>query len=133
MARSAGRNSQIYVSITSGGSASPLLHAATWSLNLNVDQIEVTAFGDTSKTYVAGLADGTLDFSGFLSDTAGTSLVTAAIDGVARKFYLYPFNTTSTYFFGTGFFGTTVETDVAGAVSMTGTAMMATPVTPIGF
>lgn len=133
MARAHGRFGQIYVSTTSGGSASPLLYASKWEINLNVDQVEVTAFGDTSKVYVAGLADGEMTYEGFLSDTAGTSLISAAIDGLARRWYLYPFNTSSTYFFGTGFFDASVSTEVAGAVTMKGTMKPSTPVSTQGF
>ncbi len=132
MARAHGRFSQLYVATTSGGTASPLTHAGKWTLNLNTDQVEVTAFGDTTKTYVTGLADGKLSFEGFMSDTASSSLVAAALDGQARKFYAYPFASTGIYFFGTMFFDTNVETDVSGAVAMKGTGSPATPIGTIG-
>ncbi len=133
MARSHGRFGQLYVAITSGGTASPLQHAGTWSLDLTTDKVDVTAFGDTQKTYVAGFADGTLTYTGFMSDTASSALIEAAIDGTSRKFYAYPFNTTGTYFFGTMLFDTTVETDVQGAVSMNGSATPATAIGRVGF
>lgn len=133
MARSHGRFSQLYVSITSGGSAAPLNHAGTWSLNLTTDKVEVTAFGDTQKVYVTGFADGTLSYSGFMSDSASSALIEAALDGQARKWYAYPFNTTGTYFFGTAFFDTTVGTDVQDAVTMEGEAVQATAIGRVGF
>lgn len=133
MARAAGRFSQLYVSVTSGGSASPLQHAGSWSIDLSTDTIEVTAFGDTSKQYVTGLPDGTMTYSGFASDTASTALITAAVDGVARKWYAYPFNSTGIYFFGTSYFDTSWETSVDGAVAVRGTSKPATPVGTVGF
>ena len=133
MARVAGRFSQLYVSITSGGSASPLQHAGSWSLDLSTDTVEVTAFGDTQKVYVTGFAEGGLSYSGFASDTASTALIEAALDGLTRKWYAYPFNTTGTYFFGTAFFSTTVETDVSGAVAISGDAVQSTPIGRVGF
>lgn len=133
MARSHGRFAQLYVSVTSGGSASPLLHAAQTSVNLSTEKVDVTAFGDTTKVWVAGLPDGQGSFSGFATDTASTALITAAIDGVARKWYFYPFNSTTIYLYGTGFFDWTVDAAVADAVKVSGTFAAATPTTPIGF
>lgn len=133
MARAHGRFGNLYVAVASGGSASPLQHAGTWTLDLSTDQVEVTAFGDTSKTYVAGLPDGRLSYSGYASDTASTALITAAVDGVARKFYAYPFNTSATYFFGTMFFDTSWDVRVDGAVAISGNGSPATPVASQGF
>lgn len=133
MARAHGRFAQLYVSVTSGGTASPLLHTGKWTLNMQTSQVDVTAFGDTSKVYVAGLPDGEMTYDGFASDTTGTTLITAALDGQARKFYAYPFNTTGTYFFGTMFFDTEFAVDVAGAVTMKGSGKPATPIGTQGF
>jgi hypothetical protein len=133
MARAHGRFAQLYVAVTSAGSASPLQHAGSWSLNLATDTVEVTAFGDTTKTYVAGLPDGQLTYSGFADDTASTALITAAVDGVSRKWYAYPFNSTGIYFFGTSFFDTTWETAIDGAVSISGSAKPSAPVGYVGF
>lgn len=133
MARAHGRNAQIYIAIASGGTAAPMIHTATWEMSLSTDKVEVTALGDTSKTYVAGLPDGQITFSGFATDTASTSLVVAAIDGVARPFYLYPFATRSTYFWGQAFFDCTTGVDVAGAVTIQGTGAPSIPVTATGF
>jgi hypothetical protein len=133
MARTHGRFSQLYVSVTSSGSAAPLLYAATASQSLTTDQQEVTAFGDTSKVYVAGLPDGTLQFTGFLSDAASTGLSAAALDGVARKWYFYPFTATTVYSYGTGFFDWTMQTGVSAATAMSGSMKPATGVTLVGF
>ena len=101
MARSHGRNAQIYMGIASGAAASPLPFQASWSINMNTDKQDVTAFGDGNKTYVAGLPDASGDFAGFWDDATSQTYI-AAIDGLARNFYLYP-NITSdpnAYFFG---------------------------------
>lgn len=133
MARSHGRYSQLYVSITSGGSASPLLHTATTDQNFTTDKQDVTAFGDTNKTYVTGLPDGQMSFAGFASDTVSTGLIEAALDGAARRWYFYPFNSTTIYVYGTGFFDWTVSTDVGGAVKMAGSMAPATAIGRQGF
>lgn len=133
MARSHGRFAQLYVSVTSAGAAAPLLHTAQTSINLATDKTEVTAFGDASKVYVAGLPDGQGTFSGFATDTAATALVSAALDGLARRWYFYPFALTTVYMYGTGFFDWQTEASVGDAAKMSGSFAAATPVTAVGF
>jgi hypothetical protein len=101
MARIHGKGGMIYVGIASGATASPIAYMTDWTLNFTVDQPEVTAFGDANKIYVSGLPDASGEFSGFYDD-ASRQLYTAARDGVARNFYLYPNTMTdpSMYWFG---------------------------------
>jgi hypothetical protein len=49
-------------------------HVTAFSLNRSVDQIEVSAMGDTAHKYVAGLSADTLTIS-FLNDTAAGSVL----------------------------------------------------------
>ena len=49
-------------------------HATAFTLNRQVDSIEVSAFGDTAHKYVAGLASDTITVS-FLNDTATASVL----------------------------------------------------------
>ena len=120
MARIAGRNGRLYANITSGGTAEPIAFLNNWSLSFTTDNIEVTAFGDSHKTYVSSLPDVSGSFAGFYDD-ATAQTYTAATDGVARKFYLYPDNTsTGKYWFGTAFFDFSVSADVGGAVQVSG-------------
>ena len=133
MARSAGRYSQFYVAVTSGGSASPLSHAGSFDVNLATDKHEVTAFGDATKVYVSGLPDGQFSVSGFATDTATTALITAALDGLARAFYIYPFNSSSIYIFGTAFFDWQIGSEVNGAVTFSTSGAPATAVRTVGF
>ena len=120
MARIAGRNGRLYANITSGGTAEPITFLNNWSINFVTDKIEVTGFGDTTKTYVASLPDASGDYAGFYDD--GTNqFYTAAVDGVARKFYLYPSTSTNgQYWFGTAIFDFSVNAAVDGAVQVTG-------------
>jgi hypothetical protein len=92
----------VYVGLTNGAAASPCTFQASWSINMVTDKQEVTAFGDSNKTYVAGLPDASGDFSGFWDDATSQTYI-AATDGLARNFYLYPdtTNTPNTYWFGT--------------------------------
>lgn len=101
MSRIHGRNGRVYMNLTSGGTAEPIAFLNSWSITFAVDKPEVTAFGDPNKVYVAGLPDASGEFSGFYDD-ATVQTYTAASDGIARKFYLYPSTLTNTqYWFGT--------------------------------
>lgn len=131
MARVAGRSGRLYVAITSGGTAEPITYLNSWSINFATDNIEVTAMGDTNKVYVSGLPDCSGSFAGFFDD-ATAQTYTAATDGVARKFYLYPSSSTTIYWFGTGLFDFSVSADVNGAAQVSGDFAAATAVTKIG-
>jgi len=132
MARIAGRSGRIYAAITSAGVAEPIAFLNNWSIAFATGKINVTAFGDSNMVYVSGLPDASGTFSGFY-DTATAQLYTAAIDGVARKFYLYPDNgTTAQYFFGTSLFDFNISAAVDGSVDISGSWAAATPVAKVG-
>lgn len=102
MARIHGRRGRVYMGLSSDTAvAEPVAFLNSWSINFTTEKAEVTAFGDANKVYVSGLPDASGEFSGFYDD-ATEQTYTAAVDGLARKFYLYPSNTSTTkYFFGT--------------------------------
>lgn len=129
MSRLAGRSGRLYVGLaTSAAAAEPVTFLRQWSIDFTTDDIEVTAFGDSNKVYVAGLPDASGAFSGFYDD-ATAQLYTAATDGAARRFYLYP--TTADvleYFWGTATFDFSVEAAVDGAVTVAGSWKAATAV-----
>lgn len=102
MGRTHGKRGRIYLGATNGAAASPLPFMAKWSLSAETDDVEVTAFEDTTKVYESGLPDASGDFSGYL-DTATSQTYTAATDGLARTFYLYPTtpSTSGPYWYGT--------------------------------
>ena len=130
MARLAGRSGRLYVGMTSStAAAEPITFLRQWSIDFTTDDIEVTAFGDTNKVYVAGLPDASGSFSGFYDD-ATAQLYTAAVDGAARRFYLYPTTAdTGEYFSGTATFDFSAEAAVDGAVTVSGNWKAATAVT----
>lgn len=126
MARISGRNGALYAGISSGGTAEPIAFLNSWSLNASTSKDDVTAFGDSNKVYVGGLPDATGQYGGWY-DTATPQLYTAALDGVARKVYLYPDRTdTGEYFFGTAFFDFSVDVRVEGGVAISGSFSAAT-------
>lgn len=132
MARIHGRNGALYAAVASGGIAEPVSYLDSWSLDGKTDRVDVTAFGDSNKTYVSGLPDAQGNFSGFY-DTASDQLYTAAVDGVARKVYLYPTRAdTGTYWFGTAFFDFSVSDAVGDAVKISGSFSAASDFIKVG-
>lgn len=118
----AGRKGRIYgdISTDGTGAAVPIANLNSYSLNASTDKIEVTSFGDTSKSYVVSLPDAQGDMSGFWDTDGDQYKLSKAIDG-GRKFYLYPTtDTTTKYWFGKAFFDVSVNTTVSGAVEVSG-------------
>lgn len=134
MARIHGQRGRLYVDITGSGSASPVTYLNSWSMDAATDKAEVTAFEDANKTYVSGKEDASGSFAGFY-DNATAQLYTAATDGAARKFYLYPdatVGTTGPYWFGTGIFDFSITGDVGDAVKISGNWSAASDVSKVG-
>lgn len=131
----AGRKGRLYVDVSAAGTSAaiPIANLSSWSINRSTDKIEVTAFGDTTKTYVVSLADAQGDFSGFW-DTAGDQYkISNAIDG-GRKFYIYPTTDDVTkYWYGTAHWDVSVSSQVSGAVEVSGSWAAATSTLSSGF
>lgn len=139
MARIKGSGGDVYVdqSALGNGSASPLRYASKWTLDGETEQIEVTAFGDSTKTYIAALPNAQGTITGFYDDTATTgsiALFAMAQSGVARKTYLYPKtpSTSGPYWFGTANWSVSYDVDVSGAVAISGTWSAATGFQAVG-
>lgn len=127
-----GQRGRFYVGIASGGTAEPIPGLNAWSINGAFDKIEVTAFESTTKEWVVGKSDASGTYGGFM-DLATQQLWTAATDGVARKFYLYPdINQNTTYWYGTGFFDASFSGGTDQAVQVTGNWAAATSITRVG-
>lgn len=120
MARYPGRNGVIYMSTSGSGTASAVLAQAQFDIDQSTDKIDVTALGDSNKTYVQGLKDIKGTFSGFWDDTE-TKLFSAADSTDAVKMYLYPSSSkTTSYFYGTAWPDAKMSVDVNGAVKVSG-------------
>lgn len=109
---------------------------ASWSINMNVDKQDVTAFGDGNKVYVAGLPDASGDFSGFMDDATSQTYI-AAVDGLARNFYLYAdaTNSPNVYWFGTVLPDFSADGAISGPVNFKSTWNAASRIqryTPLG-
>ena len=133
MARRHGRNTRLYINLTSGGTAEPVAYLSKFSINQNTATVDVTANGDSNLVYVTGLPDFKGTFSGFYDDATVQSY-TAALDGVARKFYFYPdiTNDPGQYWWGTAFFDFSVTSGVAEALAISGNITAASAVTKVG-
>lgn len=122
----------MYVDLTGAGAATPVPFLSKFSQNTTVDRFDVTAFNDTNKVEVAGLPSAEGDFEGFY-DTATSQLYTAAVDGLARKMYLYPDTTIpTTYFFGTANLDFSIDVDNSGPVTVSGTWSASSNWTKVG-
>lgn len=128
-----GRRGRLYVGLTSSAStAESVANLTGFSIDFSTDDVEVTAFGDSNKVYVSGLPDCSGSFKGFL-DTGTAQLYTAAADGDARKFYLYPTTSnTGIFWSGTAIFDFSVESDVGDAVKVSGNFKAASTVSKTG-
>ena len=134
MARFHGRRGRVYIGIASDtADATPIPFVATWSFAAATDNAEVTANGDSNKIYVAGLPDASGSFSGFMDD-ATAQTYTAASDGLARRFYLYPTtpSVAGPYWFGTVLASFSADGDVSDAVKMSADWNAASAIAKIG-
>lgn len=133
MARLHGRRGRVYLGIASDtAEASPLPFIATWAINHTVERLDVTALEDPNRVYVAGLPDASGEFGGFFDD-ATAQTYTAATDGLARKFYLYPDRSVNTkYWFGTILVDMSVNAGVAAATAISATWNAASGIARVG-
>src|SRR5690242_5122469 len=85
----------VWMDQSSGASAqaTPLRFINKWTLDGETEQLEVTSFGDTTKTYLSGLPNAQGTLTGFQDNTAttgSTALFAMSQSGTARRLYLYP-------------------------------------------
>lgn len=134
MGRLAGRRGRVYMGIASDTAvAEPLPFQASYSVNFTTEKIDVTAMGDENMVYVAGLPDASGEFGGFFDDTTAQTY-TAAVDGLPRKFYLYPDPVSKPllYFFGTILPDMNLSSTVSGAVEMSASWAAGSSVKKVG-
>lgn len=125
MARYSGGKAQILLSTTAGGVAIATVSLSHWSLDRKTDKYEVTAFGDTNKTYVQGLPDIQGEISGFF-DSADDALFDGADSADGVKLYLYPSSLAPTiYHYGTAWLDASIDVPVSGPVTVTGSFVAA--------
>src|ERR1041385_1933991 len=111
--RISGANAAIYIAGTK------IAAKAQWTLNRARDTIEVTSFGDTNKTYVAGLPDVSGSFAGFL-DTSGDLLLTNAANSTPVGIALWATDSSVEVAHGSGYVDATVTAGGSDAIRITG-------------
>lgn len=132
MARIAGRNGRLYMGLASATAvAEPVAFISKLKVGFPTADIKVTAFGDGHDVYVSGLPDPGGSFDGYY-DNATAQTYTAAVDGIARRFYAYPDITGTQYWFGTAIFDFSCEWAVDGSVDISGNWKPASTVAKVG-
>jgi hypothetical protein len=125
-----GRNGRFMIDTSSAGNGQAVIITSKnkWTLDQSIDTIEVTAFEDLSKSYVAGLPNAQGTVEGFW-DSADNNVYNLIGSSVARKMYLYPdaSNNIASYFFCTAFFSAKADGDVKQAVNFSLSFSAATP------
>jgi hypothetical protein len=118
MARYHGKKGVIYIDPTGTGAAVQSVSLSAWTLDKATDKVDVTAFGDTNKTYVQGLPDVKGTISGWF-DSADDALFDASESANGCSLYLYPSSDAPTVFHaGPAWLDASIETPVGGAVSI---------------
>ena len=119
MAKKHGKNGAIYLG---GGIGTGTLVAekTEWSVQLNRDYVDATVFGDTNKTYLAGLRNFQGNYAGLLN-TAGDDMLDASSQD-EQLIYLYAdaSGTPVLVAHGSGFIDANVSCSNTDAVRITG-------------
>lgn len=115
-----GRKGVVYMSTTGTGEAVSIAHLTDWSLDMAMDKVETTSFGDPNKTYVVGLKDLKGSLSGFW-DSASDDLFEAVDSDDGVKMYLYPSaDAAGIYWYGPAWVDMSVSVSVGDAVKVSG-------------
>lgn len=100
MASIHGKNAVLYLG-AAGAAAINVGEQLDWSLDFDMQTVDVTPLNNTWKSFVKGLQGYTGAFGGNF-DTANTQLWLASTSTVAEKFYLYPdAGSPARYYYGT--------------------------------
>lgn len=114
-----GKNGAIYLG-GAIGTGTKVAAKTEWSLQRNRDYVDATSFGDTNKTYLAGLPNVQGTYSGIL-DTSGDLLLSAATsDALLIHLYADDTGTPVLVAHGSGFLDATVNCSNTDAVRITG-------------
>ena len=115
-----GKNAAIYLGAAKGSGGVKIATKTDWTLRRNRDYVDATTFGDTNRTYLAGLPNVEGTFAG-LMDVSGDLLLNAATSD-ATQIYLYADDGATPILIanGPGFIDGTVSASVTDAVRYTG-------------
>lgn len=119
MAKKHGKNGAIYLG-GAIGTGTKVAEKTEWSVQLNRDYVDATVFGDTNKTYLAGLRNFQGNYAGLLN-TAGDDMLDASAQD-EQLIYLYADDSGSPVLVahGSGFIDANVTCSNTDAVRITG-------------
>jgi len=118
-----GKDGAIYLGGPVSGGGTKVSNRTEWSLQRNRDYVDATTFGNTNKTYLAGLPNLQGNYNGLL-DVSGDLLFSAAASG-AQSLYLYADDGTNggsaiLVAHGSGFLDATINSSITDAVKISG-------------
>lgn len=120
MAKLHGRNGQIAIGASSPETVIGSLSA--WTINFTRDKVDVTSFGDTNKTYLAGLKDVSGSFEGFFDTDYFRTLMDESDSDTGTRVQITPSTTVSGFYFqGPAWLDITSSGAVNDAVKVSGT------------
>lgn len=121
MARIHGSKGQVLMDPTGGATAVAVASLNSWTLEMNRDRVDVTAFGDTFKQWVQGLPNIAGTITGFYENTELDIFDVAAGD-TAAFLKLLPSTLAPTYFWsGPAYLDASVNVSATGAVTISST------------
>lgn len=90
-----------YLAASGAGAATNVANLSAWTINLERDKAEVTALGDTWKTFVRGAKGGSVTMAGFWANDADVPFDAFDDDTTTINVYLYPTrDVTTQYWYG---------------------------------
>jgi len=119
MAKLHGKNGAIYLG-GAIGTGTKVTNKTEWTVDLSRDYVDATVFGETNKTYLAGLRNFAGTYAGLL-DTSGDSMLDATAQD-EQLIYLYAQDTGTPIpvAHGSGFIDGTVSVGSTDAVRING-------------
>lgn len=124
MARIHGKNGQVLMDSTPDVSPTePTLIADlnAWTLDMSMDRVDVTCFGDTNKVRVSGLPDFSGTLGGVWNSVSSPTFFRVVLGGLPAFLRLVPNSLESSYYFeGLANIDGSVKVDANGAVTISG-------------
>ncbi len=120
MAKKHGKNGAIYLGGGIGSGGTLVAEKTEWSVQLNRDYVDATVFGDTNKTYLAGLRNFQGNYAGLLNTAGDDMLDASAADEQLIYLYADVGGTPVLVAHGSGFIDANVSCSNTDAVRITG-------------
>lgn len=121
MARIHGSKGQILMDPTGGATPVVVASMNSWTLEMNRDRVDVTAFGDTFKQWVQGLPNIAGTLTGWYENTE-LDIFDVAQGDTAALLKLVPSSLAATHFWtGPAYLDASINVSATGAVSISST------------